>query len=238
MKLLKLTMLAATAAVAASAFIGASSASAVSHKWIALCNAQTLNLCPTANLIKHELLGKALLLQPKPGEFNAGFVTVKCPEGHGETNAIQSQQEQSVENTATVPTTAFLAKLEFLKFTGCTGCTGVAVAPAEIHLWMKTGLADDWRLTALNAKVTFSGCPFGVSCTYKGNLEFIVQMDAEGAFGDPEGKEFELSEGGFGCAAVGKWTTGRTRIDWKLDDANGTIHTKIWPTLLENLTLH
>jgi len=241
MKLLKLTMLAATAAVAASAFIGASSASALegSHKWIALCDAQELLLCKTEHLLKHPLEGKALLLAG-PGEFNAGFVTVKCTSGHGATNFAASQQEQEPETTTTVPTKAFLATLELLTFEGCSGCTNVAVTTGiTLHLWMTTGLGTgDWRLTALNSEVTFSGCPFGATCTYTGNLDFNVKMDAEGSFADPEGKEFTFSKGSGLCAATGKWTSGRTRVDWKLDDTKGSIHKVVYPTLLEVLTKH
>jgi hypothetical protein len=239
MKLLKLTMLAATAAVAASAFIGASSASAVTtHRWIALCDAQQLLLCETNHLIKHPLLGRLLLLKGA-GEFNAGFVTIKCTSGHGETNAVESQQEQEPGNSNTLPNKAFLANLQFLTLTGCTGCTTIATTtPQTMHLWMQTELGEDWRFTLNGYTLKFSGCPFGVSCTYKGNLVFNVKMDAEGAFFDPEGKELSLSEGSGLCASTGKWTSGRTRLDWKLDDANSSIHTHVWPTLLENLTLH
>jgi hypothetical protein len=239
MKIVKLTMLVATAAVATSAFIGAASASAVtSHKWIALCDSQQLLLCETTHLLKHPLLGNLRLLLGA-SEFNLGFVTLKCTSGEGETNAVESQQEQEPETTANVPTKAFLAKLEKLTFAGCTGCTAITVAPVELHLWMKTGLADDWRLNALNYKLTFSGCPFGTTCIYEGNLEFSVQMDAEGAFYDPEGKEFKRGAGsGALCAATGKWTSGRTRFDWKLDDIKGSVHKNVWPTLLEALTLH
>jgi hypothetical protein len=238
MKLIKLVMLAATAALAASALIGPSSASAVgTHRWIALCDAQELLLCSTAHLMKHELLGRLLLLKGA-GVFNTGFVNVQCTSGHGETNLVQSQQEQEPGNTPTLPKKAFLANLQSLTLTDCTGCTATAATtPQTIHLWMGTELGDDWWLSLNGYKLKLSGCPFGVSCTYEGNLKFKVQMDAEGMFFDPEGATFKRIEGGFGCAETGKLESGRARLDWKLDDAKGSVH-KVWPTLLEVLTLH
>jgi len=225
MKLVKLTMLAVTAALAASASIGAPSASAITHKWGALCDAQQLLLCEASHLIKHPLLGKVRLLMGEAA-FNAGFVTIKCSSGEGETNAVESQQLE-----------AFGSTLESLTFAGCSGCTGIAVTvPQVIKLTMETEGGEAWALKAEGSKVKFSGCPFGTTCTYQGNLNFKVQMDAEGSFSDPEGKELSLVEGGGLCAAASKWQSGRTRVDWKLDDAKGSIHTKIWPTLLEALT--
>lgn len=226
MRPVKLTLLVATAAVAAMAFVNASSALAA-HSWIALCDAQQLLLCEQSHLIKHPLLGRAILLVG-PGKFNAGFVNVECTSGKGETNQVESQQEVN-----------FKATLESLAFAGCKGCTGVAVTtPQAVVLNMESeAVEESWRLTAEKAKVKFSGCPFGVSCTYSGNLNFKVQMDAEGAFADPEGKEFTLSEGGGLCAAKGKWESGRTRVDWQLDDAKLSIHKNIWPSLIEKLTL-
>jgi hypothetical protein len=248
MKLVKLVMLAATAAVAASAFIGASSASAVTHPWIALCDEPVLLLCPPTHLMKHPLLGRFLLLTG-PGEFNAGFVAVKCESGMGDTNEVESQQKQEPETTTVVPKTAFLSKLESLTFKGCTGCTGVSVAPTETHLWHEgpeniEKINETWWLTSLNSKVKFTGCPFGATCNYEGELKFKVQMDAKGAFANPEGKEFVRGEGSSGlCAEKGKWTSGETRVDWRLDDkieqtdkTLGSIHNNITPTLLEVLT--
>ena len=85
MKLVKLTMLAATAAFASMAFIGASSASAT-HTVIQLCKEQELVLCLAGNLITHPLKGKILALAKK-GTFKALF-TITCPSGHGESTEL------------------------------------------------------------------------------------------------------------------------------------------------------
>lgn len=235
MKLVKLTMLAATAALAASALIGSSSASAVTHPWIALCDAQQLLLCATSHLLKHPLLGR-FLLSAGAGKFNAGFVTVECTFGFGETNLVESQQKQNPVSTSFLPTEAFKATLESLSFGPCKSCTNFEVTtPQSTGLWME-GSEGTWWLTAENTRIKLLGCPLGASCTYEGNLKLKVQMNSEGAFSDPEGKEFKFVGGTFGCAEKGKWETGRTRFEWKLDD-NGLAHREIWPTLLENLTL-
>jgi hypothetical protein len=226
MKLVKLTMLAATAAIAASAFVGASSASALTHKIGALCDAAQLLLCETSHLIKHPLLGRGLLVVG-PGKFAAGFVTIECSSGLGETNEVQSQQEG-----------AFKATLEKLAFSECKGCTTLEVTtPQPMEINMESEGTESWRLKVEGAKFKASGCPFGTVCIYETNMNVKLQMDAEGAFGDPEGLVFTRGAGsGAVCAEKGKWETGRTRPQWKLDDLKGSIHKNIWPTLLEVLT--
>jgi len=229
MKLVKLTMLAATAAVAASAFIGAASASAVtSHPWIALCDAQQLLLCETSHLIKHPLKGR-VLTTAGPGAFNAGFVTVECASGIGESNLVESQQLEQ-----------FLATLESLTFAACKGCKEARVeTPQNVVLTMGTELENDWRLKTETTlyKVEFSGCPFGIVCFYEGELNFELQMNASGVFVEPKGREFNRGPGSGGlCAATGKWETGKTTLQWRLDDAKSSIHDSVWPTLLEKLT--
>jgi hypothetical protein len=223
MKLLKLTMLAATAAVAASAFIGASSASAA-HPVLALCDAPQLLLCEASHLIAHPLEGRYLLLIGA-GAFSAGFVTIKCTGGHGESNTRPSQETGGLKAT-----------LEKLTFNECTGCTNVAVkTPQAAEVSMESEGTETWRLKSTGAKVTFSGCPFGTTCEYEGNLNLKVQMDEEGAFADPENTKFKKVGGGGLCSAEGTWESGRSRVDWKLDNAEGTIHKNITPTLQETL---
>jgi len=80
---------------------------------------------------------------------------------------------------------------------------------------------------SVNYKLTFSGCPFGTTCIYEGNLEFKVQMDEEGPFYDPEGKNSPgAQEAAVSVLQQAKWTSGRTRFDWKLDDATGSVAQK------------
>jgi hypothetical protein len=237
MKLAKLAILAATAAFAAMAFIGASSASAVSHPVFQLCKAQELLLCAPTNLIKHPLKGRILAL-PGLGSFK-GLFTIMCKEGMGDSNEFEFFAEKS-------PLTKELVELNF---TGCEGgCTKVEVSknqPISVSMTAE-GEAGEWFLETTGAKVKFTGCTFGATCTFKGNLKLKLQMDAEGQFFDvgKENQSFSFVEGlkSF-CGETGTWNEGITRLDWRLDDLvkqpDGTLGTldKAWLTLLEKLTL-
>jgi len=231
MKLVKLTMLAATAALAGSAFIGASSASAVTHPWYAVClgGVTPLLLCEVGQLAKHPLLGR-FEIAVGPGKFNSGFVTVECEKGTGISNEVESQQNG-----------AFKATLESLAFTGCKGCTGVKVTtPQNVVVNMATDGGNDYRLKTETTpgKVEFSGCPFGTTCFYEGELDFEVQMNEKGVFVEPKGKELKKGAGsGSLCAATGKWESGTATVGWLLDDLKHSIHPNIWISLLHELTL-
>jgi hypothetical protein len=226
MKLIKLTMLAAVAAVAAMAFIGASTASAVTHPWLAVCLKAELLLCKTANLAKHPLLGRVIALVG-PGLFKAGF-EIKCNKGEGKSTEIESQQ-----------TGGFKGTLEALNFSECTGgCTKVKViTPQAVEVSMESEGTETWRLKSANAKVEFFECLFGVKCKFEGTINRPVEMDAEGVYVDPGGTEFKRIEGPEFCGATGKWESGRTRLDWLLDDLKNSIHKNVWMSLLEKLTV-
>jgi hypothetical protein len=218
MKLIKMALLAATAAVAAMAFIGASSASAT-PPWIGICkNAELLNC---ANLVKHPLLGRILALAGE-GTFKSSF-SITCKSGHGKSNEIESQQNGSFKGT-----------LEELKFSECSGgCEEVEViVPQAVEIKMISATGE-WLLFFSNAKVNFLKCTFGVTCEFEGTLDIPVSMDALGAYVDPLGAEFKLIKGSkLLCGATGKWESGRTRFDWLLDDAGKTTHVHVTPSLI------
>jgi hypothetical protein len=225
MKLVKLTLLAITAAIAAMAFIGASSASAFPG-WIASCAKPQLLNCEGKWLVKHPLPGRFIPLVG-PGKFNSGFVTVECEKGEGRSNEIESEQNKEFKGT-----------LEELGFSGCKGCTGVKVTtPQKVVLNMETETGG-WRLKTETTpgKVEFTGCPFGTTCFYEGEINLEVQMDEEGSFADPKGLELKRGAGsGALCAEKGKWESGRMRWDWELDDFKfpfGTRHVNITQSLI------
>jgi hypothetical protein len=220
MKLVKLTMSAAAAMV----FIGASSVSAT-PTWIGLCKTATLLNCAKANLVKHPLLGRLIPLVG-PGKFNAGFVTIECEGGTGNSNQIEAQQNKE-----------FTGTIESLTFASCKGCTAVAVVTPQAVLLKMNSEAGEWRLQANNAKVKFTGCPLGQFCTYEAVLDLEVQMNATDALVEPKGFEFKrvTAESTALCSEKGKWETGTTLFDWELDDAgfpNGTRHKGVTPSLI------
>ena len=219
MRLIKMALLAATATVVATAFIGASTASATGP-WIGLCKAQELLNCAKANLIKHPLKGRFLLSLGKGfSQFN---FKIECTSGTGKSNEIEAQQEASFKGT-----------LESLTVTGCSGgCKKIEVkTPQAFEINMETEAGADWRLKLANAKVAFSECTFGVTCEFEITLNLKLQMDAEGAYADPEGAKFQRIKGSaLLCGETGKWEEGRTRLLWTLTD--GTAHKNIWPSLI------
>ena len=221
MRLIKMTLLAATAAVAALAFIGASTALATGP-WIGVCKAAELLNCAKANLIKHPLNGKLRSLVGK-GFFQSNF-KIECESGEGESNSISSQQSAN-----------FVGTLESLTFTGCKGgCTTITVRTPQSFLRdMETEGGENWRLKLNNLKILFSGCTFGVECEFEGSLNLQVQMDAQGAYADPAGAVFNRIKGSaLLCGNTLKWEEGRTRFDWVLDDATPTVHKNVWPSLI------
>ena len=222
MKLVRLTLLATTAAIAAMAFIGASSASA-EPPWYVICKTGKLLNC--ANRVTHPLLGRLISLAG-PGKFNAGFVTVECESGEGNSNQIEAQQNGSFKGT-----------LEKLTFAGCKGCTGVKVEPVAVEVTMATATGP-FELKANGAKTQFTGCPFGTTCTYEGNLNLEVQMnEAETEqWVEPKGATFtRIAPSGGLCAEKGKWETAKTLFDWELDDAVGTRHKDVGISLAKEL---
>ena len=219
MRLIKITLLAATAAVAAMAFIGGSTASATGT-WIGLCKAAELLNCAKANLTKHPLKGKLITLAGK-SIFQSNFKTT-CEVGEGETASIEAQQQASFKGT-----------IELLFFASCSGdCTFVNVkTPQAAELNMETEAGENWRLKAANVKIVFANCIVGGGCEFEGTLNLKVQMDAAGAYADPEGTSFTRIQGSaLLCGSTLKWEEGRTRFDWMLDD--GTVDKNVWPSLI------
>ena len=216
MKIVKLTMLAATAVIAAMAFIDATAASAT-PPWIAVCLKTELLNCANANLAKHPLLGRVIVLK-KGDVFKAGFVTIECTSGESHSEDTEAQQQNVFKFTNTL-----------LLFNECKGCTGVTGStPQAMTIGMETETGG-WRLKANNVKVKFTGCPFGTSCTYEGNLNLEIQMNEKEMFVEPNGAALKRVEPSGGlCAETGKWEKGKELFDWELDNAplpNGTRHT-------------
>jgi opacity protein-like surface antigen len=236
MKLVKLTVLTATAMLAAMGLLTASSASAT-PPWVVLCDAQQLLNCEANHLLAHPLPGRfLLLLGGGSGGSKLEFATTNsCESGMGQTSEVSSQQKNE-----------FSANLESLTFTGCKGCEKMESPPVTMVLNMEAAETESWRLKINNFKIKDINClGFGINCTFETNLNFKVQMNEGGAFADPEGAEYKLVEGSpMTCGTTFKWATGRTTIDWRLDDGVvqsdgtvGTIHKNIWPSLIAKLTL-
>jgi len=225
MKLIKMVLLAAIAAVAAMVLISASTALAT-PPWIAVCLKAELLNCKKESLAKHPLLGRLVLTQSK-GFFIFSDKKIECPKAAGETNLVESQREEGFKFT-----------LERLTFTECPGCMIVEFTAGQpMSIGMESAAGEDWYLQIEKATIKFTGCfGMGVNCKFEGNLKLKIQMDESGSYFEPEpkekGVEFKRTEGlALFCKETLKWTEGKTTLKWLLDDEKDTVH-NIWPSLI------
>lgn len=227
MKLVKLTMLAATAAIAAMAFIGASTASAVVHGELWLCKKAELLLCK--DLVTDN--GKMLATQVGTSTLSNAVVR-ECPKATAKFGEIVAKHYTHPEGISET--------LEALGFIECPGCEQIeAKTPQAFNLLMAeaTGevqLLDTlWSLSTKGMKIKFKGCfGMGVGCEYEGgSFSLPIEMTETEAYADVKSVEFKLigSTNKFLCGETLKWT-GKYRLEYTLA-SDGTKHT-VWPTLL------
>jgi hypothetical protein len=212
MRLTKVFGLAAVAAVAAMAFIGAGTASAA-HE-VVLCSVlpPTPNsLCAAANVLPAgtEILG--LAKNPKL----EGTITVECEDSIATVKTKESMNEKlGVE----------LTKLEFGKLptpslgTGCTGCTGgIHTAPPYQGTILMENEKDYVIHTAGNALLL--NCPFGVECKFGSEaLTLLIDPDLtqHDAASQVKGDLLLINNtlnrtgGSILCGSTGLWTASYT----------------------------
>jgi hypothetical protein len=229
MKFIKPALLVTATAIVVSLLIGASTASA--HKWITVCLEQRLLQC--ASRVKHPLLGRKLIIQLGTSAFKAGF-EIKCIEGQGESNEIESQQEGGAGEVK-----EFKSELVKLTFGGCSGgCAEFAVkVPQSLSLSDSNLLTPNWRILLTNLVISFTKCTFGVTCEFEGNLNVALQMNESESFFEPENTKFKFIKGSkLLCGETGTWTTGKFTLKWRLDNLFGTEHV-FWPSLVDELVV-
>jgi hypothetical protein len=227
MRLIKMLGLAAFCALAATAFIGAASASAAAHDKLGLCKAEELLLCKTANLIA---VGSGTLLGKATNPTLSGTLTETCEVGH-------------IEGTITSPLDPvgkLIGSISSVTFTGCKPCTTVTVEnlPYESELTMTTTLGSDWVLNTRKPagviKATLSKCVLGAgTCIFKANeINALVEMAAGVATVNTNKAPLEFAGGTLGegfCGKVGAWEA-KYALSFKLT-ADGVVHNAV-PTLL------
>jgi len=155
MKPVKMLGLASVAAIAAMAFIGASSASAA-----VLCLSNT-NPCTEVKEIANFLSSKG------EGAFRSGFVSIEC-------HALVKIADKPHGSTG-----EWLPITITFTFKECSGCTSVTatVKNAEIKA---TGGGNG--TTKSSIEMVLKGCPFGVECKYSGEgFEMVVDGSATNA---------------------------------------------------------
>lgn len=138
--------LAAVAAIAAMAFIGASSASATT-----LCSVNT-NPCPEAN--RYTSVSVEAALETGTEAVLSGPVAVKC-----NTSTVKGASEGTSGNP-------LKGKITGLTFgPTCTGCTTVTSEALPYVADVKATGGGNGTLTVLSPKVKLANCPLGISCT-------------------------------------------------------------------------
>jgi hypothetical protein len=173
-RLIKMLGLAMVAAIATMAFVGASSASAQTHK-VVICK-ELINkgqLCPEG---KEWPKGSVLLLLALNPELKTSATVVKCEDSLVEAKTLAlSGNGLPIEIFGLV-----FGKLPTPKLgEGCTGCTagihpilpmsGEIEVTGEDEFWFKaTGLA------------VLLGCPLGLTCVYRGeNIKAPIHHTGE-----------------------------------------------------------
>jgi hypothetical protein len=161
MKLSKMFGLAAVAAFALMALVGASSAMA--NEKTALCKKKTL-VCAGADQYG---AGTVISSSLKSGTeaLLSGALSVKCK------NSSVGGKTTGAPLGDTV-----LGLIETTTFTNCTGCTHVLSQSTPWVAHIKNTLNLKGTLTVLSPKVELLGCPFGISCTATA-AEVVLDVD-------------------------------------------------------------
>ncbi len=193
--------LAVTAALAVMAFVAAGSASAQEKHLVVICEVPTKvgELCPENKLYKH-ITVKAEL--EKLGEVKHAVLL-------GNVNELC---EQSIVEGKTTQTSPVLGEITNVTFTtGCKPCSTVTVSgypfPVEIIHDEEAGV-HLWLLIATGKiRAKFTGCPFGVTCTFEAKE---IHLDVENKETTPlvltlENELTRVEGSELFCGNVGKW---------------------------------
>ncbi len=200
MKFIKMLGLAMVAACAVTAFVGASTASAVPHSEIGFCKANEGLLCAAGNLLGAGTLkahsAKAEL------KNNAFFSTAETCESDVTLTAA-AVDKNPIKGTVTA-----------LTFTNCTGpCTTAKATnlPWEGELKMATVGGTTYELFTKKGGALLSGCTFGTTCEYgvpAAGTTLTGENSAEGGVFKAAGVslDYKSGSGSFVCGSTGTWT--------------------------------
>ena len=191
MRLMKMFGLASLAAIAAMAFLGASSASA-EFKKLTLCKVQQ-KLCKAENLwgANQEVVAKAT------NPVLKAAITQKCNESN--TKGVGKQGSADADSTPSEITT--------LSFTGsCTPCSTVTTLGLPYSAELAMEGENDYLISS--GEATLSGCPFGVTCTFgnSGVKLDTVEGTSPKVVANEEVLVFKKGTGEFFCGSKGTWT--------------------------------
>lgn len=220
MRLIKLLGLAAIMAMAAAAFIGTSSASAL-HRYV-LCKTPAWFLCPAGNLVA--LLGRYLYPLRGVMKFKGGMFTEECTSGmiEGEETEEELSTEGGLEDT-----------WESFTASSCKPCTSVkANTPVKTQVDMLSEEEEEpnWLMSISNFSVTFEGCPLGVKCKFgSSKIEPTIEMSKEEQKFNTNGAVLTLQEGStMTCGSSVEWNAVHA---WVLTLHFGGGEETVWDSL-------
>ena len=185
MRLIKMLGLAMVAAIAAMAFIGAGSASAV------LCKANE-SPCKTAN----QYPVPSTILVSSPAVLLKGSVNVLC--------ASHATLVHETVDTGGI----LLGTFTLLDWTNCTGCKKVTTI--KLGKWDDKAIGGgNGDLLPLGVEVLLQECPFGLDCTAKSiDGTTLLTLDGGTVNGTAKGlANTTVALSGGLCGTTGEWVT-------------------------------
>ncbi len=182
MKYVKMLGLAAVAAIAAMAFVGAGTASATT-----LCKVNT-NPCPEGSRYPVESTVKATSTEAKL----TGSLTVTC-----ESNVTV------LSETNDGASAALLGKITALTWTKCSGCSPVTTT------LLPSGSLLGSTLTAGKTEVELKGCLGFATCKAVANeAKLAFNGGTIGGTASAKANNVPVTLSGFGCGTSGTWNAG------------------------------
>jgi hypothetical protein len=205
-----LISLVAVAVVAATALLGASSASASVTKAV-LCKVSQ-NLCTSANLWGSHVTIKALSTLA----VLLGTVNVKC---HSNVTILAETSD----------TDRILGKITLLDWSNCTGCTTVTSTTLPSGSLFPTTTGNGKLETTSLAAVLLQNCPLGLECTaLASNVSLTFTGGTIGGTALSEANEAPTTNDGVFCG-TGKWDAGPGESEpYIVTEVNGTTSGSIF----------
>lgn len=234
MRFIKMFGLAAMAAVAAMAIVGAATASAGIHESIGFCLQNEGLLCQAANIIDPPAGGKLLILAEalNPTLHNNAFfeTSEKC-----EKSSVDVSATETMNNPIN-------GSVNALSFTNCEPCKkveakGLPWANGELKMASTTG---PWELHSNEGGALLSECTLGAECEY-GVPATGVTLKGENEVAGANVKavnvslKYKAGSGEFLCGSTGTWNAQYKATAIHLINSSGGdigLHSPWWFTLL------
>jgi hypothetical protein len=240
MRSIRMFGLAAVAAIASMAFVGATAAHAEEnpHPYLGFCLQNEGLLCNVTNVINPEPGGWLLVLAHanKAELKNTGFF--KTPE------VCESDTGVKVSSGLMEEKEKLKGEITELTFSNCSGpcttATAVGLPWKNGELKMESATSD-LKLISTEGGALLSGCTFGTKCEYGvptgGNVTLLGENTLSGGVLRAEGVtlKYKSGSGEFVCGPTGTWTAEYVAKNIHLKNSKNEdkgLHAPWWFTLL------